>query len=162
MAVAWIGSLVAGSACGPAARPPERPVVTIRSAELISVADGRLDVRVEVEAVNPGGTALGAVAVDWELALDDRVRARGRADLDLPLAARGRGDGVFVGRVKPATAAKVRADRAAGAPFRVDGLTHWRSPTGDVATPFAWEEGVVPISRAAAQPVCFWSAISRT
>ncbi len=140
MALAWLG-LWAGGSCGAAPRVRERPVVTTRGAALVPAAAGGLELRVDVVAVNPNDVALRGVAADWELSIDDTVRARGRDELDLALPARGRAETTLVARVKPGAAARILTDRAAGADaaLRVDGVIHWQSSAGDAATPFAWD-----------------------
>jgi hypothetical protein len=123
MALAWVGLMAGGTACGAKApRPIERPVVSVRDA----VLDGNL-LRVDLSAVNPNGTSLECVAADWEIYEDLVARARGRAELRVLLPARGTVELRVEGRVPPA---------GIGPSARIEGVLHWYSDAGDVATPF--------------------------
>jgi hypothetical protein len=70
------------AACPGVPRPLEEPRVEVRAADVVEAA-----LSAELAVVNPNHEALVAVAVDWQLEVDDAPVARGREDLHVDVAA---------------------------------------------------------------------------
>jgi hypothetical protein len=129
---------LAALSCAPLPTRPERPRVSVRAADVALASDGGLTLRLELDLANPNPAALTLRALDWEISVDDRPLARGRARAAATLAPRASTPATVEARVPPGAAARLIALRERGTPLRVDGVLHFFSPGGDVAQALEW------------------------
>lgn len=101
--VALLVSSVVLAGCPRVVHPVEPPVVEVVTATV----DDALVLALRV--TNPNADAMACGAVDWELAVDDRVVVRGRGELAATISARGSGDVAVQAVVPPGQRARLAA-----------------------------------------------------
>jgi len=141
--LAW---LVVLAACPGIPQPIEAPQVSLRSATVAAAA-----LEAELSVLNPNREGLVLEAVDWQLDVDDRPLARGRAELHVAIAAMAPALVSVRGTLSPGQEARLAEATRAGTPaVTLVGTLHLRAARGPVAATFYGPVAGAPLTSASA------------
>ncbi|MBI4509490.1 MAG: hypothetical protein HY698_07620 [Deltaproteobacteria bacterium] len=130
-----MGVLLLGTACPGVPRPLEAPQVELRDVSLAE--DPNRSLLFSWNVTNPNSRTVSVRAVDWEVSVGGKARARGRVSLEALVGPRASLELVAKAPLGPGLWEGLLAEASRGS-ARAHGIVHFFSTAGDRGSMFEW------------------------